>query len=327
MSQTPISLLQNLITSIPPRSLYITRSLRKFQKFQQNNNNDANNTEMGKSGKYYAVAKGRNKGVYSSWNECKVQVQGYSGASFKSFTTLSEAKSFVNGGKSSSSTQSRPSHSSSDSSSSLHAPKYKVSKPSTSTSTSKPPSSTSTSTSTSKSPSRHRIYVDGASRGNGKSKTAASGYGVYYGPNDPRNAAVPLDAIDNIKTHRATNQRAELHAINHALKCIHREMLQSAQPQSVQYAIYSDSKYAMDCICSWAPRWSCNGWKTSTGQPVANVDIIKEAVALKREIDVMYVDRGWSPLSFHHVRGHSGEQGNEEADRLANLGADMMKKY
>jgi hypothetical protein len=44
--------------------------------------------------KYYAVAKGRQVGVYRSWVGCQSQVNGYKGASFKSFNTQKEAEDF-----------------------------------------------------------------------------------------------------------------------------------------------------------------------------------------------------------------------------------------
>lgn len=50
--------------------------------------------------KFYAVRKGKTPGVYYTWDECKHQVAGVSGAEFKSFGTLEEAESYVNGNKS-----------------------------------------------------------------------------------------------------------------------------------------------------------------------------------------------------------------------------------
>lgn len=47
--------------------------------------------------KYYAVKSGRNTGIYETWAECEAQVKGYSGASYKSFSTLEDAEAFVNG--------------------------------------------------------------------------------------------------------------------------------------------------------------------------------------------------------------------------------------
>ena len=45
--------------------------------------------------KYYAVKKGMQPGIYNSWAECEKQVKGFSGAVYKSFSTLEEAKAFI----------------------------------------------------------------------------------------------------------------------------------------------------------------------------------------------------------------------------------------
>lgn len=49
--------------------------------------------------KYYAVKQGRKVGVYTAWADCKAQVDGYSGAIYKSFPTEKEAHAFVVGEK------------------------------------------------------------------------------------------------------------------------------------------------------------------------------------------------------------------------------------
>ena len=41
--------------------------------------------------KFYAVKTGRTPGVYGTWADCKAQVDGYSGAVYKSFPTAAEA--------------------------------------------------------------------------------------------------------------------------------------------------------------------------------------------------------------------------------------------
>jgi ribonuclease HI len=46
--------------------------------------------------KYYGVKSGRKLGIYSTWSECEAQVKGYSGAQYKSFALLSDAKSYIN---------------------------------------------------------------------------------------------------------------------------------------------------------------------------------------------------------------------------------------
>lgn len=45
--------------------------------------------------KFYAVKVGRNPGIYTVWSECEQQVKGHSGAIFKSFKTIIEAKAFM----------------------------------------------------------------------------------------------------------------------------------------------------------------------------------------------------------------------------------------
>lgn len=45
--------------------------------------------------KYYAVKKGREPGIYQTWDECKAMVHGYPGAVFKSFTSQEEAEAFL----------------------------------------------------------------------------------------------------------------------------------------------------------------------------------------------------------------------------------------
>lgn len=47
--------------------------------------------------KYYAVRRGKKPGIYRTWSECKLQVDGFTGARYKSFQTESEAKAFLNG--------------------------------------------------------------------------------------------------------------------------------------------------------------------------------------------------------------------------------------
>lgn len=42
--------------------------------------------------KYYVVWKGYQPGIYHTWDECKKQVDGFSGAKYKSFPSLQEAE-------------------------------------------------------------------------------------------------------------------------------------------------------------------------------------------------------------------------------------------
>lgn len=52
---------------------------------------------------YYAVAKGRQVGIYRTWADCQQQVNGYSGPKFKKFSSQADAEAFIKQYESSSS--------------------------------------------------------------------------------------------------------------------------------------------------------------------------------------------------------------------------------
>lgn len=48
--------------------------------------------------KYYAVRKGKKTGIFNTWDECKKNVDGFSGAQYKSFKTKEEALAYIGDG-------------------------------------------------------------------------------------------------------------------------------------------------------------------------------------------------------------------------------------
>jgi ribonuclease HI len=49
------------------------------------------------SPKFYAVRKGRQPGIYRTWEECQAEVDGFAGAQFKSFPTEQAARDYLAG--------------------------------------------------------------------------------------------------------------------------------------------------------------------------------------------------------------------------------------
>lgn len=47
--------------------------------------------------KFYAVRNGYSIGIFNTWEECEKQVKGYSGAEFKSFKNIEDAKKYIGG--------------------------------------------------------------------------------------------------------------------------------------------------------------------------------------------------------------------------------------
>jgi ribonuclease HI len=100
-----------------------------------------------------------------------------------------------------------------------------------------------------------------------------------------------------------TNNRMELQAAIGALEALTRP------GQEVE--IRTDSSYLRDLASQWLPGWKRRGWKRPTGEPVANLDQVQR-------LDELLVAHR---VRWTKVKGHSGEPGNERADRLA---ADAM---
>lgn len=158
---------------------------------------------MGKSAKkFYAVHRGKNgfQGVLNDWPTCQRQVNGVTGAVFKSFQTRAEAVAFAENGWSSL-RESRKR----DASSSRGESSEKVERP---TAAGTPLGGKEGSDDTD--PMTLVVYTDGACTGNGKA-IAKAGVGVYFGDGDELNYSAKLDG------ELQTNQRAEMVAVLKAM--------------------------------------------------------------------------------------------------------------
>jgi ribonuclease HI len=78
--------------------------------------------------------------------------------------------------------------------------------------------------------------------------------------------------------------------------------------------IYTDSSYVKDGITSWIKGWKARGWRTADGKPVKNIE-------LWQRLDTLNAGH---KVQWRWVKGHSGDPGNERADRLANRGVDSL---
>ena len=98
-----------------------------------------------------------------------------------------------------------------------------------------------------------------------------------------------------------TNNRMELTAAVRALEALKRPC---------RVVLNTDSRYVMDGITKWIHGWKQRGWRTSSKEPVKNVDLWQalDAAAARHSIE------------WRWVKGHSGDVDNERADALANKG-------
>lgn len=101
----------------------------------------------------------------------------------------------------------------------------------------------------------------------------------------------------------STNNRMELMASIMAI-----EKASKAEPLT----LITDSQYVKQGITTWISSWKRKGWKTSFGEPVKNQD-------LWQRLDAAVQAHG--RIEWKWVKGHSGNPGNDRADRLANAAA------
>jgi ribonuclease HI len=103
-----------------------------------------------------------------------------------------------------------------------------------------------------------------------------------------------------------TNNRMELLAAIGALEALTRPC---------RVTLTTDSKYVMQGIEQWVPKWRANGWRTADKKPVKNQDLwlrLSEATARHQ-------------VRWQWVRGHTGHAENERVDQAAREQAEQFK--
>jgi ribonuclease HI len=141
---------------------------------------------------------------------------------------------------------------------------------------------------------RVEIYTDGACRGN----PGPGGWAALLVSGSERKELSGAEA-------ETTNNRMELMAAIQGLSALKRRC-------AVQ--LYTDSKYVLQGLTEWLPQWKARGWRTAARAPVKNQDLWErlDAAAVAQDIE------------WHWVKGHSGHEGNEFVDALANQAIDRM---
>jgi len=138
------------------------------------------------------------------------------------------------------------------------------------------------------------IFTDGACRGN----PGPGGWGAILRYNKHEKHLKGAVAF-------TTNNRMELTAVINAL---------SALKKPCAIKVTTDSQYVRQGIASWLKQWKKNGWKTSSKDPVKNMDLWQQLDTIAKQHEI----------SWHWVKGHSNHPENEMADQLANEAIDSL---
>ncbi|KAJ7679447.1 ribonuclease H-like protein [Mycena polygramma] len=140
------------------------------------------------------------------------------------------------------------------------------------------------------------VYTDGSATNNGR-VDARAGSGAFYGQDDHRNLAIRVP--EELKQ---SNNVAEILAVKETVE---------SNPKDIPLRIKSDSKLVIDGLTKNLQRWEDEGFEQTE-----NGHLIKITAAHIRERK--------APTTLEWVKGHSGIERNEMADRLADEGRQQV---
>ncbi|CAK5281680.1 unnamed protein product [Mycena citricolor] len=136
------------------------------------------------------------------------------------------------------------------------------------------------------------VYTDGSATGNG-SATAEAGSGIWFGVDNIRNRSIKVP-----KELRPSNQVAELLAVKEAVEIC---------PPAAPLHIKTDSMYTINALTKSMQKAEDTGFHL-----MDNGDVVRLTITKVRN------RRARTRLTW--VKGHAGIEGNEEADKLADIG-------
>ena len=138
-----------------------------------------------------------------------------------------------------------------------------------------------------------RVYTDGACIKNGK-RNAKCRSGIWIEGEHILNKALKVPGENQ------SNQVGEIAAVIIAAEAL---------PNYCTLTIVTDSRYVIDGLTIHLTEWEDNGWIG-----IKNADLFKRAAYLLK--------RRTAPTLLEWVKGHQGDLGNEESDKLAKVGAN-----
>jgi ribonuclease HI len=287
---------------------------------------------------FYAVHKGKRRGIYTDWNECKSNIFGVKHPIFKKFNTKEEAEYFLIHGFGTKTNQSMAdtlgckkvvgeSHGDEKQSGTGEAGEIEK--------IDKIKNSTTDGATTGDNDDKHiiHIFTDGSLiRKKNKNGDAVllCGYGIYipaYGLMDELRYAGTI-------TENKTNNRGELKGIidglNYIMDCIEDAIGDAGENtkfdklKNTQIVLYTDSSYSKLILGNTGEKYRKAGYVIK-GEQVKNADMVREIMEIRDRIASHKLE-----LIVKHVYSHTNldsfeANGNRLADEYANIGAKNMR--
>jgi ribonuclease HI len=262
------------------------------------------------AGKFYAVKIGKKPGIYSTWDACKAMVDGFPGAVYKSFKTRAEAEAFVgalvpaaptsaaagaNAGTAKRSAAAtpgtqQPQSPGSGTSRAKNAAGAAVAAPGAQRPLGPGTSQTQKASGANPAPDRPYAFVDGSFN----SVSGVYGYGGFLVSGGEKYILQGSGSDPEMTSMR--NVSGEILGCMAAVE----QALSLGLGELVIYYDYLGIEM-----------WATGGWKRNKPGTIAYHDYMQEA---GQKI----------VITFQKVKGHSGVEGNEEADRLAKEAVGLL---
>lgn len=257
---------------------------------------------MRKSQKYYAVARGVQPGIYTTWfgpEGAEERIRGFAGALYRKFASLTEAQRWLENPMPATAWATREKATSPTGGATRGPRLVGKDKGRNNKQASSFPGSPATradsftSALTGLSPEKIVVYTDGGCRGN----PGPGGYGVIIITGEAR-----IELAEGFRL--TTNNRMEMMACLAALRAL-------KPPADI--ILHSDSRYVVNGINKgWARKWRANNWMRTKSEAAENSDLWAQLLDLCESHRVRFV---WVP-------GHSGQPENERCDELATAAAE-----
>jgi len=257
---------------------------------------------------FYAVHKGKQRGIYTDWNECKMHIFGVRHPVFKKFNTKEEAEHFLIHGFGTKTNQSMADtlgvvvggEGSAGADNSIDNDTHII-----------------------------HAFTDGSlirKKSKGGETKLLCGYGIYipaYGLMEELRYA---GTIRENKTNNRGELKAIIEALNYILDFIDKTTggLENEKLKKTKIVIYTDSSYSKLILGDTGVKYRKAGYLVSkkSGEEVKNADMVQEIMEIRDKISSYGME-----LIVKHVYAHTNldtfeANGNRLADEYANIGAN-----
>lgn len=283
---------------------------------------------------FYAVHKGKRRGIYTDWLECKQNIFGVRHPIFKKFNTKEEAEHFLIHGFGTKTNQSMM-----DTIGIGEAGKTRDVTDARDNSKIDNNSESANLESTSTQPPKHVIpvFTDGSlirKKSKSGQQKLLCGYGIYIPAYGLMSELRYAGTIHDNKTNNRGELKAIIDGLGYVLDFVeethpHPHPTQDDELKNTQIVLYTDSSYSKLILGDTGVKYRKAGYLVSkkSDEKVKNADMVEEIMEIRDRIAAYGME-----LVVKHVYAHTNldtfeANGNRLADEYANIGANKTSTF